>query len=716
MMTFLSALSEAKVRLLRKRVFHFVLNVFAVFLSVVLFTGFTPGDECRSGLAAFEKEDYETAVKHFTEGAVEGDQAARMMLGLCYNEGYGVKKDEAKAVRLLQEAAKTDDEIALMTLGMTLRKLDEKDGLEYLKKSADKGCALAQFQVAGWYFEQDEESKALEYFKKAAAHPLTDEKILLDYLPEIRESFQDQTMKINLEVENITNSAIVYSQIMVGSAYKAGLLGLKPNQSEAEKWLGKARENGWDDGSSKSTETNRGASKQAQDDSEYRKGLAALEKKDYETAVKHFTEGTVEGDRNARLMLGYCCDAGLGMKPDNDKTVRILRTAADSGDENAMTFLALVLMGLEEKEEGMSYLKKAADKGCAPAQYMIASLYAVDDSDSNGEKKALEYFSKAAAHPLTDEDTPLDHMSPTMDPITSSFEFILKNFNLTNYSVVASQIMIGTFYEQGIGGLKKDQAKAEEWYGKALKNGWVCDFGKMETAESSSRLDDAGGTVDSAATGTEYEQGAAAFKQKDYMTAVEHFTKSADNGNAEAKLILSYCLSNGFGIRKDEAKSEQMAKAAEKSGDMVVDAVFGSSMYAEGKKQEGLALLKKSADKGCAYAQFVLGGLYSMDDDGKNAVKYYELAAAHPLTDKEIIFDLIPEMSDKLKKQTLRIELENNTVTNIAIVSSQVVLGLAYGNGMWGIEPDREKAKKWCELAGKNGWADASETLKSLGY
>ena len=715
-MSFLSSMSAAQNRLPRKRIFHFVSSIFASFLCLVLFTGFTPGDECRSGLAAFEKEDYETAVKHFTEGAVEGDQTARMMLGMCYCEGYGVKKDEAKAVRLLQEAAKTDDEIALMTLGMVLRKLDEKDGLEYLKKSADKGCALAQFQVAGWYFEQEEESKAMDYFKKAAAQPLTDEKILLDYLPEIRDSFKDDGLIINLKVENITNSVIVYSQVMVGSAYKAGLLGLKPDQSEAEKWLGKARKNGWNDGSAKSTETNQGASKQAQDDSEYRKGLAALEKKDYETAVKHFTEGTVEGDRNAQVMLGYCCDAGLGMKPDNDKTVRILRPAADSGDENAMTFLALVLMGLEQKEEGMSYLKKAADKGCAPAQYMIACLYAVDESDSNGEKKALEYFRKAAAQPLTDEDTPLDHMSPAMDPITSSFEFKLKNYNLTNYSIVASQIMIGTFYEQGIGGLKKDQANAEEWYGKAWKNGWDWDFGKTETAESSSQLDDAGGTVDTAETGSEYEQGAAAFKQKDYMTAVEHFTKSADAGNAEAKLILSYCLSNGFGIRKDEAKSEQMAKAAEQSGDMVVDAVFGSSLYEEGKKQEGLVLLKRSADKGCAYAQFVLGGLYSMDDDGKNAVKYYELAAVQPLTDKEIIFDLIPEMADKLKKQTVRIELENSNITNIAIVTSQIMLGLAYGNGLWGVEPDREKAKQWCELAGKNGWADASKILKSLGF
>ena len=706
-------------RFARNRFVHASLRVSALLLSLVFFTAFTPGDECRCGLDSFEKEDYETAVKHFTDGAVEGDQAARMMLGMCYSEGYGVKKDEAKAVRLLREAAKTDDEIALMLLGMTLRKIDEKDGLEYLKKSADKGCALAQFQVAGWYFEQDEGSKALEYFKKAAAQPLTGDRILLDYLPEIRESLRDQSLKINLKEENITNSAIVYSQIMVGSAYKAGLLGVESDQSEAEKWLAKARKNGWDDGAAKGTETKQGASKQAQDDSEYRKGLAALEKKDYETAIRHFTEGSVEGDRNAQVMLGYCCDAGLGMTPDNDKTVRILRSAADSGDGSAMTFLALVLIGLEEKEEGMSYLKKAADTGCAPAQFMIACLYAVDTSDREGEEKALEYFRMAVGHPLTDGDTPLDHMPSAMAPILSTFKINLKNNNLGNFSVVASQIMLGSFYEQGKGGLKKSSAKAEEWYEKARNNGW--DDGTKPAAErkqtaSDTASDTANDTAnDTADTGSEYEKGAAAFKEKDYVTAVEHFTKSSDAGNAEAKLILSYCLSNGFGIERNKAESEKMAKAAERSGDMVVDAVFGSSLYGEGKKQEGLALLKQSADKGCAYAQFMLASLYSMDDDGKNAVKYYELAAVQPLTDKEIIFDLIPEMSDKLKNQTLRIELENSNMTNISIVSSQIMLGLAYGSGLWGVEPDLEKAKKWCELAGKNGWADASKTLKSFG-
>lgn len=685
----------AAVRISRSRVSRGLLSIFAMFLSLLFFTALTPGDECRSGLAAFEKMDYETAVKHFTDGAVEGDQAARLMLGLCYNEGFGVKKDVDKSMKLFQEAAKSDDAVALLFLGAML--MDDEDGgegLDYLKKSADKGCAVAQFQVACLYLEKDE-AKAVEYFKKAAVQSMTDEKTLVDYVPEINEAFENQELKIKLKSSNATNYAIIYSQIMLGSAYKGGLFGVKEDEAKAEEWYAKARKNGWDESALKDAE-------KEDDDSEYRKGLAALDRKDYETAVKYFTEGSVEDDLNCRLMLGYCCDAGLGMKADTEKTLRILRPIADSGDENAMTFLALVLIGLEQ-EDGMTVLKMAADKGYATAQFMYGCLIGVDAKSADGEKKALEYFRKAAAQPMTGKDTPLDHMRAALGVFLDTFKIDQKKPNLADYSIVASQIMIGSFYEQGKGGLKKDTAKAEEWYAKARKNGWI--EGKNGGANAK---------TDGSAGAEEYEKGVDAFKKKDYVTAVEHFNKSVEAGNGEAMLLLSYCLSNALGVEKDEARSEKLAKDAAKSGNRNAIAVFGASMCGEGKKEDGMALLKEAAGKGCAYAQFILGTLYSMDDNGEKAVEYFSMAATQLMTEEEVVFDLIPEMADTLKKQTLKLNLKNGNITNISIVSSQIMLGAAYGSGLWGIEQDKEIAKEWYKLAGRNGWADADKAIKAL--
>jgi len=477
MKTCFTSVSAATIRISRNRVFRGLPVIFALLMSVVFCTALTPGDECKSGLAAFEKKDYETAVKHFTDGAVEGDQAARLMLGLCYNEGYGVKKDEEKSLKLFRESAKSEDGIALLFLGIaTMDDEDNAEGTEYLKKSADKGCTVAQFQVASLYLEKEDEAKALEYFKKAAAQSMTDAKTLVDYIPGINEAFKNQDLKIKLKSENATNYAIVYSQIMVGSAYKGGLFGVK-----------------------------------------------------------------------------------------------------------------------------------------------------------------------------------------------------------------------------------KDEAKAEEWYAKARKNGW--DDGKKST---SSKNDGMGGA-------DEYEKGVDAFKKKDYATAVEHFNKSVDAGNGEAMLMLSYCLSNGFGVKKDEAKSDKLTEAASKSGNRNALAVFGAAKCGEeGKKEEGMALLKESAGKGCAYAQFMLGTFYSMDDDGEHAVEYLSMAATQLMTEEEVIFDLIPEMTDALKKQALNLKLTSSNITNISIVNSQIMLGSAYGKGLWGIEQDKEIAKEWFKIAGRNGWVDADKAIKAL--
>ncbi|MBR4718293.1 MAG: SEL1-like repeat protein, partial [Lentisphaeria bacterium] len=133
-----------------------------------------------------------------------------------------------------------------------------------------------------------------------------------------------------------------------------------------------------------------------------------------------------------------------------------------------------------------------------------------------------------------------------------------------------------------------------------------------------------------------------------------------------------------------------------------------------GKKEDGMALLKEAAGKGCAYAQFFLGTLYSMDDNGEKAVEYFSMAATQLMTEEEVVFDLIPEMADTLKKQTLKLNLKNGNITNISIVISQIMLGAAYGSGLWGIEQDKEIAKEWYKLAGRNGWADADKAIKAL--
>ncbi len=57
------------------------------------------------GLAAYERGDYETAVREFKSLAEQGNALAQSILGGMYDEGQGVPQDYAEAVRWYRRAA-----------------------------------------------------------------------------------------------------------------------------------------------------------------------------------------------------------------------------------------------------------------------------------------------------------------------------------------------------------------------------------------------------------------------------------------------------------------------------------------------------------------------------------------------------------------------------------------------------------------------------------
>lgn len=59
-----------------------------------------------NGTEAYDKEDYETAVEYYRAAAMCGvNFFALNKLGVCYNDGKGVKKDLVKAKKLYKSAA-----------------------------------------------------------------------------------------------------------------------------------------------------------------------------------------------------------------------------------------------------------------------------------------------------------------------------------------------------------------------------------------------------------------------------------------------------------------------------------------------------------------------------------------------------------------------------------------------------------------------------------
>lgn len=123
------------------------------------------------GSIAFEKQDYDTAAKELKSLAREGNPDALNMMGLMYENGWGLEKDVKKAKRYFNRCS------ALGHMGCvnSLRALKDKEYKVELKTiipAAESGDAVAQNRLGemsefGYGLERNPDN-ALSWYLKAA--------------------------------------------------------------------------------------------------------------------------------------------------------------------------------------------------------------------------------------------------------------------------------------------------------------------------------------------------------------------------------------------------------------------------------------------------------------------------------------------------------------------------------------------------------------------
>ena len=119
------------------------------------------------------------------------------------------------------------------------------------------------------------------------------------------------------------------------------------------------------------------------------------------------------------------------------------------------------------------------------------------------------------------------------------------------------------------------------------------------------------------------------------MAAFNYHRRAADQGEAQAQVIIGYMYQYGRGIPKDDAEAVKWYRRAAEQGNAVAQYNLGV-MYDEGKGvtqayAEAVEWWRKAAEQGNADAQFNLGGMYangwSVTQDHAEAVKWYRRAA-----------------------------------------------------------------------------------------
>ncbi len=107
--------------------------------------------------AAYQKQDYATALRLFRPLADQGDAEAQSMLGLMYDVGRGVPHDHAQALKWYRLAADQGYAKAQFNLGAMYDygrgvPKDYAQAVKWSRLAADQGDALAQTSLGAMYY------------------------------------------------------------------------------------------------------------------------------------------------------------------------------------------------------------------------------------------------------------------------------------------------------------------------------------------------------------------------------------------------------------------------------------------------------------------------------------------------------------------------------------------------------------------------------------
>ena len=133
------------------------LAVIALALVAFLLSAFQTRADYYAGWSAAERGDFATALREWEPLAEQGHPRAQTDLGYMYASGFGVPKDDARAVQLYRLAAEQAKPQAQFNLGYMYMfgrgvERDYAEGLRWYQRAARQGFLSAQFNLGVRYY------------------------------------------------------------------------------------------------------------------------------------------------------------------------------------------------------------------------------------------------------------------------------------------------------------------------------------------------------------------------------------------------------------------------------------------------------------------------------------------------------------------------------------------------------------------------------------
>lgn len=114
--------------------------------------------DTRAGITAYQRGDYETAMRELARSAERGDAQALYNLGVAYAEGKAVTRDMAKALEFYEKGARGGSVFAAYNLGQAYRKgegvaADPAAAARWYEMAAKRGDYRAANELGLLYVE-----------------------------------------------------------------------------------------------------------------------------------------------------------------------------------------------------------------------------------------------------------------------------------------------------------------------------------------------------------------------------------------------------------------------------------------------------------------------------------------------------------------------------------------------------------------------------------
>lgn len=305
--------------------------------------------------------------------AAAGDQDAETTLALAYHGGALLKRDDAKALHLLEHSANRGFMAAEESLGIFLEmgigvsQPAPAEAIEWYKKAVRQGSLDAATNLALMYADgigvAKDPAQALTWFRKAAEGGDATAEYNLALMYERGQAIPQDHKEALHWLKAAADQNVQPAILDLAAFYLHPPDETKPDPEQAVRYYDKAATSG-------------NALAESMLGKIYADGV--LGKPDYEQAVAWYKKGADQGQRDAEYGLAVRYLMGQGVALDDEEARRLFRAAADQGLADAQLEAGMLLEqgvgGPAEPALAGHYYELAADQGMPQAQFRLGKL------------------------------------------------------------------------------------------------------------------------------------------------------------------------------------------------------------------------------------------------------------------------------------------------------------------------------------------------------